>query len=189
SRPTPLPIDTIPNLVPNLATAPPTQTLQGIAPRAEINAALEKIKAEEKSAPIEVKPPVLPESPLRLKTPTPAPKPAEPSPASTLPSWATKKHDEPAPSATIQGIPSIASAPPAAEPAKSFSKTAVLGSLSSADLALPPVESTAATSSGVAPPGPAQPLPVGKKTELLGSPSIADRLAAINSSSSMPGLP
>jgi hypothetical protein len=183
SRPTPLPVETIP------ANAPATQTLQGIAPRAEIDAAKAKLEAE-KAAPIEVRPPILPESPLRPKSPTPAP--AEPSPSSTLPSWATSRppaagstppeNKEISPSATLPGMPSILNTPAPAEPVKSFSKTAVLGSMSSAELALPPVEEKAPP-----PPEPSQPTPIGKKTEVLGSQSVADRLAAINAS--VPGLP
>lgn len=183
SRPTPLPTE---KSGPRAATT----TLQGVSPRAEIEAAKAKIAAADNAA-TDPKQTLVASGELK--------KPAEPrskTPSgSALPSWAMAQpadapapaaKPEPSPASTLPGVPAMLDKPPA-EGKPSFSKTAVLGSMSSADLApqvLPPV--LPATSSPS--------IPIGKKTEVHGSASIADRLAAINNGTATPppavaGLP
>ena len=134
-----------------------------------------------------------PSGDTRTKTPTGVPvgdRAKTPSQAGNLPSWAMaqpSQHDTAAtdPGSTLPGVPTMLDKPPAEQPKQSFSKTAVLGSLSSADLVpevQPPVLPTTSSPS----------IPLGKKTEVHGSASVADRLAAINNSQAptfVPGLP
>ena len=138
-----------------------------------------------------VAPAIPPLDPARAKTPSSQPVGSQP--AGALPSWATARPGSPSqapattptaqpePASTLPGMPTMLNTPPPPESPKSFSKTAVLGSLSSADLALPPVEPSTTPAAQL-----------GKKTEVHGSASLADRLAAINEAAGTPavaGLP
>ncbi len=202
------------------AARPGSQTMQGISPIRELEATM-RVKASAAPVEASHTLTGTPTDPARAKTPTgdparaktptapPAQSPRAKSsteppraqsssspPPSTLPAWATSRPASsstpppeaspmPAsdPASTLPGIPQMLTSPsvPVATESPPSNKTAIMGSMSDAELVLPFVVAPGSLTSG----------PIGRKTEVHGSHSLADRLAALSTPvpGSIAGLP